>query len=420
MKLLLPLIIILILIIFIIIIFNSNIYFSEDFTNMSSYEQNTIEDLISLSYVPKNPYEKEQISEYEIIDIYKKILQRSPSIEEIKYKVFYTKDELSEELYNSFEYDKMTKVQDNVADSGVESAVAKRNLIKKIIAIYKKKYNKEPVDGIINPLRDVYVHLRSNKYLFMAFINGDSYKKFENDVLTMITLTKKNLLEIFNKHYNLLELKIKAEEIIKSSKGSTATNEEVDLNMLKKELDKITKDNIPVSQSPVNKPIENVVKTDEISKYLNNEVFTNMKEGYTNSEDISSLFSNNQVLNILKDYVDKKMSNQEPVKTEPEPIVTKGGDDINKLTDGLPTDSEVYVRVYNPIPYKQMTYKGDDKKYRPPICTSLGQKSLEVPVFTESKLLFQGTELDKAFDDTQIGSIMPKFTYSEYQDIRIR
>jgi len=387
---------------------------------MSSYEQNTIEDVISLSYVPKNPYQQEKISEYEIIDIYKKILHRSPSVEEIKNKVFYTKDELTEELYNSFEYDKMAMVQNNLADIGVESSVARRNLIKKLIIIYKNKYSKEPKDEMISPLRDVYMHLRSNKYLFTAFIEADVYKKFENDVLTTITLTKKNLLEIFNKHYNLLELKIKAEEIIKSTKGATKTNGDIDYNMLKKELDIITADKAPVSQSPVNKPVENIVKPEEINKYLNNPVSSTVKETYINSDDLMSLFNNNQVLNILKDYVDKKMTNQEPVKTEPEPVKTKGGDEINKLTDGLPTNSEVFVRVYNPIPYKQMTYKGEDKKYRPPICTSLGQKSLEVPVFTESKLLFQGTEIDKAFDDTQVGSIMPKFTYSEYQDIRIR
>jgi len=421
MKLLLPfIIIILIIILLLIIIYNSNIYFSEDFTNISSYQQNTIEDVIEPSYIPKNPYQQEKISEYEIIDIYKKILLRSPTIEELKYKVFYSKDELSEELYNSFEYDKMTMVQDNMAESGVESSVAKRNLTKKIMSIYKNKYSKDAPDRMITPLRDVYMHLRSDKYLFTAFIQLDSYIKFENEVLSTITLTKKNLLEIFNKHYNLLELKIKAEEIIKSSKGNISNKEDIDYNTLKKELESITTDKSISSQSIVNKPIEQVVKTEEINKYLNNPVSSNIKETYTNSEDLTSLFNNNQILTILKDYVDKKMVNKEPEKVEPVPTPTKGGDDINKLTSGLPDNSEVYVRVYNPIPYKQMTYKGDDKKYRPPICTSLGQQSLEVPVFTESKLLFQGTEIDKAFDDTQVGSIMPKFTYNEYQDIRIR
>jgi hypothetical protein len=89
-----------------------------------------------------------------------------------------------------------------------------------------------------------------------------------------------------------------------------------------------------------------------------------------------------------------------------------------EIINNLPADSEVYVRVYNPINYKQ-TYNGKPE-YRPPVCTSLGQKQLEMPVFTESKLLFQGTELERAFTDTQVGSIMPKFQYKEYQDVRIK
>ena len=77
------------------------------------------------------------------------------------------------------------------------------------------------------------------------------------------------------------------------------------------------------------------------------------------------------------------------------------------------------MRVYNPIKYNQQSYRGDSK-FLPPICNSLGQKSSETPIFTESKLLFQGSDLDKAFEETQVGSIMPKFIYKEYQDIRIK
>ena len=57
--------------------------------------------------------------------------------------------------------------------------------------------------------------------------------------------------------------------------------------------------------------------------------------------------------------------------------------------------------------------------YKAPICTSLGQDTLTQPVFTQSKLLFQGTDLNDAFEKSQIGSIMPKFIYKEYKDIKI-
>ena len=82
MKIILPLIVLLIIIIFTIIILNNNIYFSEDF--IGSYNQNTIEDLIPVSYIPFNPYLVKKSTAYEVIDIYKKVLNRSPEIEEIK------------------------------------------------------------------------------------------------------------------------------------------------------------------------------------------------------------------------------------------------------------------------------------------------------------------------------------------------
>jgi hypothetical protein len=50
---------------------------------------------------------------------------------------------------------------------------------------------------------------------------------------------------------------------------------------------------------------------------------------------------------------------------------------------------------------------------------TLGQKQAVSPVFTDSKMLFHGTDLKEATENTQIGSIMPKFQYTEYQDINV-
>ena len=34
--------------------------------------------------------------------------------------------------------------------------------------------------------------------------------------------------------------------------------------------------------------------------------------------------------------------------------------------------------------------------------------------------IIKGEDLNKAFEETQVGSIMPKFIYKEYQDVRIK
>lgn len=442
MKYILPIIIILIILIFTILIINHKYYFTEDFAG--SYDQNTIEDLIPLTYVPSNPYLKEEMTEYEIIDIYKKILNRPPTLDEIKLKTYQPKDDLTEELYNSYEYEKMTKVQDNLAESGIESSIAKRNLLRKIIDMYKKKYNKKPDEKILMPLRDCFIHLRSNYFLFKTFLEADNYLKFENDVLTSITMTKKILLEIFNKHYNLLELKLKAEEEIKNTKGGVENkNDTIDVDTLKKELNKITS-NVP-STPTITQPSSNVANINEVNNYLNQQI------SKTSNIPLKEKFDDNNLTPELKSYIDeliKKSKNPDinepfndvfpnisssiktyinnaiasnqttPIKEEPKKVEEKPNE-IRRITSELPENSEVYVRVYNPIEYKQRSYSGDPR-FRPPICTSLGQKPLEQPIFTNSKLLFQGAEIDKAFEETQVGSIMPKFEYKEYQDIRIK
>jgi len=138
MNKIISIIVILIIIISLILILNSKLYFNENFSinTESSYNQNTIEDLISLSYIPNNPYEEKKQTEYDIIEIYKRILIRSPTDEEIKMKIYLSKEELIEDLYNSTEYDKISKIQTNVSDSNIESSIAKRNLSLKIYKIY--------------------------------------------------------------------------------------------------------------------------------------------------------------------------------------------------------------------------------------------------------------------------------------------
>ena len=71
-------------------------------------------------------------------------------------------------------------------------------------------------------------------------------------------------------------------------------------------------------------------------------------------------------------------------------------------------------RIYNPITYKQQ-YRGHPG-YRPNVC-SYGTEQVVNPVLLKNSNLYQGTDLEDAFKNTQIGSIMPKFEYREYEEI---
>ena len=71
-------------------------------------------------------------------------------------------------------------------------------------------------------------------------------------------------------------------------------------------------------------------------------------------------------------------------------------------------------RIYNPLTYKQQ-YRGHPG-YRPNVC-SYGTEQVVNPVLLKNSNLFQGTDIEYAFNNTQIGSIMPKFEYREYEEI---
>jgi hypothetical protein len=88
---------------------------------------------------------------------------------------------------------------------------------------------------------------------------------------------------------------------------------------------------------------------------------------------------------------------------------------INNTQEGniQTNDSRISSRIYNPINYK-FHYRGDMIK-RPNVC-SYGTKQIVQPIFLNSSTLFQGTDLKEAAENTQVGSIMPKFEYNEYED----
>ena len=80
-------------------------------------------------------------------------------------------------------------------------------------------------------------------------------------------------------------------------------------------------------------------------------------------------------------------------------------------TDDTQEEQIVPTRIYEPINYKQH-YMGPSQ-YRPNVC-SYGTKQIVNPIYLNA----DGTDLREAIENTQIGSIMPKFVYREYEDVK--
>ncbi len=497
MRLIISIIVIIILIFFLLLLINST-FITETFITKKDLEDiknyqgkvtdtyDTIDKPISDSLIPYNPKDTIKINDYDIIEIYKYIYERPPTIQELKKYVYYTKDELKEFLYNSPEYDKLIKTQNNDVNNGIEGAIAKKNLINRIILIYSTIYKDDLPVKMMVPLRDCFIHLQLNEFLFTAMLESYNYKKFEVDVLSTYVLTKKVLLQLFNKHFNVLELKLIAQEKINNTNNQT--------NIVNKEIENIKKDLISVSSSSDKNIVKNIIDTVKLNypTVYNELVKATIKNGgtedtITTTTDINQL---NQYLSKIEKYqnmnsdssntntdisntnTDTSNTNTDTSNTNTDTYNTNTNTDtyntntytyntntdtyntntdtyntntdtyntnidsfnnyddksqiiekleLNKKTKDkikkLNDNAELYVRVYEPIVHNNSYILPSG--YKPPICTSLGQEQMTQPVFTESKLLFQGTDLNTAFKNTQVGSIMPKFIYKEYTDVKL-
>jgi len=350
-------------------------------SSLNRYQK--ITDSIPDSYLPYT----EDISENDdkiksyysnIIEVYAKILNREPTKNElnINSQQLYNK-EIDEELLitklmNTPEYEIIVNMQSNSTNPLLKSAVSTDKLLKYLTVIYNKTLNKDLPNKMLLPLRDCYIHLQFNDYLFIAMLLNGNYYKFEKDVLEARMLSKELLLELFNKYFILLDLKNKANQLKKDDilnrKGSIINEPDAsgtanDLNNNCK-LSSIDKDSSMDSENHIQKIV---------------------KDG-------------NNIFNININLDDKNRNTSMPFKRRP--FTNEEGDT---------------TRIYNPIDYKQH-YRGQSH-YVPPVCTTAGTKNIVQPVFLNSKLLLSATDLDEAANNTGMGSIMPKFEYREYEEV---
>jgi hypothetical protein len=84
------------------------------------------------------------------------------------------------------------------------------------------------------------------------------------------------------------------------------------------------------------------------------------------------------------------------------------------IVNDLRKSQKTSTRIYNPIDYKRHNRGGINSK--PNVCLFDKTKIIQ-PDFSSSSPDFEGTDLKDAIENTQVGSIMPKFVYYEYEDI---
>jgi hypothetical protein len=190
-------------------------------TNVDPNQADTISDA-NMPYsqnIYDKPISEKNINEYEIIAIYKKVLDRNPRSDELDKAVQqFASGELNEELLrtyllNSTEYSLNVKLQSNTVNDDVEYRYAKEDLVLMISRMYFDELKVEAPKRMLLPLKDVFLMLENDKYLFRAFLVHSNYKNFEDEVLGSKLMKKENILETFEKYFVANDLKLKANDI---------------------------------------------------------------------------------------------------------------------------------------------------------------------------------------------------------------
>ena len=423
---------------------------------------------------PKYMSEK-TINQFVIIDIYKNILGRQPKPKEIivNLQEFYEKnsdeEKLKLKLYNSTEYKMIVKMQSNDTDPTLVSKISEKNIIDMLKTVYKNHFNKMPHNKMTIPLKQCYIHLQFNDYLFKAMLMHDNYPSFERDILREYIINDEKLLEIFDNNFVLYELRLIANELKRremlkrealstpvalttdAAKNSAESSNSADTNLnSQKHIADIMKNSEPVFNINITLQDKNVSKPygpGSGSGETNARITTNnsldprnnaraaaafnpadptVSLNIPNSRRVASSSSNilttgttgtagssNYYLSGINTRIATGSNINAPVYSTDDLYNSIEGDRVIEYTD---SDEMEYTqimpdRIYDPINYKQQ-YRGDSA-YRPNVC-SYGTKQIVNPIYLSA----EGTDLREAIENTQVGSIMPKFAYREYEDVK--
>jgi hypothetical protein len=326
---------------------------------------------------------QEKLNEFTIINVYKNLLGRQPKPEELK-KIMkeFNENKVDEEIlkmrvYNSTEYKMIVKMQSNDVDAGLVSTISEVDLIEKIRNMYKENRKTEAVSKILLPLKDCYIHLQFNDYLFRAMLVHDNYGKFEEEIMEARMLSREKMLELFNKYFLLSELRLVANEFKKQDMMKRHTN--------------------TIPQAVQTATIGSEINSSNVNLGVDGQIAEIVKDG-------NNIFNINIVLG--EDVLKSKAYSEDDKRR----VYNEHGN----INENVCKTAET-TKIYDPINYKQH-YRGD-MRYRPNVC-SYGTKQIVQPIFLNSQTLFQGTELKEAIENTQVGSIMPKFEYREYEEVK--
>ena len=169
---------------------------------------------------------------YTIIRLFKELLYRNPTPKELS---SYFRKIVNEQLdikklrnliINSDEYRKVVNLQSNSVNTDIIYSNSKVNTINKISLLYFEELDEEIDNKLISPLKDIYIYFQFNDYLFRALIINTKFNDFKSQILESTDLNHSDIIDLLNQNYDMVELREKANNILRYDKYHKKVNTE--------------------------------------------------------------------------------------------------------------------------------------------------------------------------------------------------
>lgn len=171
----------------------------------SKYSINEFEDNLN------SPYSK--IIEFNIIKAFKDILDRQPTVEELKNM----KAKIGDNTDYSIIASEISTFPENKKKFvvNIENFYDKNDTIDVLSDIYIKEFNKQLHVSMLLVLNDIYKYFNNDKYIIRALLLHNNYTNFENYVIKNNISDKETIMSLIEENFKYSELKLKANDIYK-------------------------------------------------------------------------------------------------------------------------------------------------------------------------------------------------------------
>lgn len=350
----------------------------------------------SLPLIPDTP----QGTEDEVIAIFNEILERHPDAEELQYYSTFIKgnpanvEKMKVLLLQSNEYKRLQKLQNNTAYGYLLGGITDRQLSLMVVGVY----NQVAGDG---KLDDDTLKFLKKKYLEFQ-LDEKVFKKFVQDFIVFDSKSKTNT------QLNQSLQNASTETSMNTNRANSTITNQLAQSTFEKE-NKLQ----PSSTSQTPTPMSTETSVSKTNEAQGKEQYTNKDTQECSADSKGSQINTDKLIKMIKENADCQFSKNgldEKYRSEQsmaDAIKDRNHDELKNICERNKTFSKYHHEDMVLLPGQEWSVP----QKHPPVC--YGNKGNYNPRIEQTALI--GTLLGDA-KDTEIGSIMPKFTYKEYYD----